>query len=235
MKWAFLSFPNSIQPRCTRFLLALPTYVQIFPLFSNYYRAPRNLVRLVRCYFEMHSALTKPCPFVVAFSSPSLCSQPPCLRKRNAADRPITTVARPREPSKKASRPPRKKSENGKRRSTQVGTTRRSTISATKTRPHASACDRTNAGESACNKGAKCRGGGEFLGGKIGAAEVCETAHLKTLKKYTKSDATSAPHTRATARQSLRCGGWRISINTSSQEGAQALYLASIVFEQLNQ
>jgi len=62
-----------------------------------------------------------------------------------------------------------------------------------------------------------------------------ESVPLKRAKWRIKSRATSAPHTHATARQSLRRGGWRISINTSSQEGAQALYLASIVFEQLNQ
>lgn len=62
-----------------------------------------------------------------------------------------------------------------------------------------------------------------------------ESVPLKRAKWRIKSLATSAPHTHATARQSPRRGGWRISINTSSQEGAQALYLASIVFEQLNQ
>ncbi len=98
-------------------------------------------------------------------------------------------------------------SENGKQRSALVGTTHRTTIFATKTRPPASACERMNAGESACNKGAKFRGGGEFFGGIIGTAEVCETAHLTTLKEHTKSGATLAPHTHTAAHHSPRRGG----------------------------
>ena len=50
------------------------------------------------------------------------------------------------------------------------------TISAIKTRPPASACGRMIAGESACGKGVKCRGGDGFLGGRIGTAEDGETA-----------------------------------------------------------
>jgi hypothetical protein len=125
--------------------------------------------------FKRISATPRPCPSV-AFSSPSLFSQPPCLRKRNVADRRVTTVVRPHAPSRKASRPPRKKSENEKRRSARVGTTHRTTISATKTRPPANACGKTIAGESACNKGAKCRGGDGFLSVRIGTTEACETA-----------------------------------------------------------
>ena len=158
MKWAFLSFP----------------FVQ------------QLLVKLLGIWLELSvvtlkriSASPRSCPST-ARSSPSLFSQPLCLRKRNVADRPATTVVRPRVQSRKASRPPRKKSENGKRRSARVGTTHRTTISATKTRPRASECDRTNAGASACNKGAKCRGGDGFLGGRIGTAEACEMAHQIT-------------------------------------------------------
>ena len=53
----------------------------------------------------------------------------------------------------------------------------------TKTRPPASECDRTNAGESACNKDAKCRGGDGFwaeesvpLSGRNGASP---TRHIR--------------------------------------------------------
>ena len=158
---------------------------------------------------------------------------------RNAADRPATTAANPRAPSRKASRQPRRKNANGKRRFAPAGTTRKTTICATKTKPLASACGRTIAGESACGKGVKCRGGDGFLGGRIGTAEACETARtttpLATPKRRSKPRPVPAPRTRATDRQSPRRGGWRIWINTSSQQGAQALYLASIVFEQLNQ
>lgn len=62
-----------------------------------------------------------------------------------------------------------------------------------------------------------------------------EMARVRAITHAPKPHPEPAPHTRATARQSPRRGGWRISINTSSQQGAQALYLASIVFEQLNQ
>jgi len=155
MKWAFLSFP----------------FVQ------------QLLIKLLGIWLELSvvtlkriSASPRSCPST-ALSSPSPSSLPRSPPTPNAADSPATTAARPRVPSRKASRPLRRKNANVRRRSARVGTTHRTTISANKTRPLASECDRTNAGESECNKGAKCRGGDGFLGGRIGTAEACEMAH----------------------------------------------------------
>lgn len=115
---------------------------------------------------------------LLSSSSPSPFSQLLCPPTANADDRPATTAtaARPHAPSRKASRLLRRKSANEKPRSAPDGMTHRITISAIKTRPPASACGRTIAGESACGKGVKRRGGDGFLGGRIGTAEDGETA-----------------------------------------------------------
>ena len=73
------------------------------------------------------------------------------------------------------------------------------------------------------------------MGGRIGTGKLVESVLRKRLKSRTHTTTHTTTHTPASARQSPRRGRWRISINTSSQQGAQALYLASIVFEQLNQ
>lgn len=154
----------------------------------------------------------------------------------SAGDRPaMKAPVRPREPSKRASGVPRRRKPRERLNCALVGTTRKITISRTKTSPPASACGKTSDAKNACGKAGKCRGGAGFLGGRIGTGRAAESVPRMSLKSHTHSTTRATTHTPASARQSPFRGGWRISINTSSQQGTQALYLASIVFEQLNQ